>query len=245
MAAPLSGRRVIVTREEPGLLADLLADRGATMLHLPLIRRIDPADGGEQLRHVLAGVGDFDWLVVTSPEGARRTAAAVRNAPGVRVAAVGRATSRAFEELSGRSADVVPGDQRADALADAIVEAAGGETGSLLLAQADLAADTLAQRLRAAGFDVSPVIAYRTFAAAPDAASPDADAVLFASGSAVRAWVEAYGTSTPGAAVAIGPSTAAVAAEVGVDLAGVASRHSLDGLVDELERLLVAAADDA
>jgi uroporphyrinogen-III synthase len=57
---------------------------------------------------------------------------------------------------------------------------------------------------------------------------------LFASGSAVRGWVDVLGTQAPAVTVAIGPSTAQVAANLGLKIDVVAADHSLDGLVDGL-----------
>jgi uroporphyrinogen-III synthase len=245
----LAGRRVIVTREHPGELADLLAERGAEMVHVPLIGVGDPADGGSALRRELERLDTFDWLVVTSPEGARRVGTAAAST-GARIAAVGLATAREFTATSGRRVDVVPETQRADALAAAIVDASSEVTGGLrvLVAQADLAAGEVSEVLRAAGHTVVEVIAYRTAVAesitAPDSASTgesiaafvvDADAVLFASGSAVRGWISAIGRVTPPVVIAIGPSTAGVVSELGLDLTAVAADHSLEGLVNELE----------
>ena len=244
----LAGRRVIVTREHPGELADLLAERGAEMVHVPLIGVGDPADGGDALRRELERLDTFDWLVVTSPEGARRVGTAAAST-GARLAAVGSATARELTATSGRRVDVVPEIQRADALAAAIVDASSEVTDGLrvLVAQADLATGELGEVLRAAGLTVVEVTAYRTAVAesitSPEAASiaasvVDADAVLFASGSAVRGWISAVGQVTPPVVIAIGPSTAGVVSELGLDLTAVAADHSLEGLVNELEARL-------
>lgn len=237
----LVGRRVIVTREHPGELADLLADRGAEVMHVPLIGIGDPVDGGRALRRELERLDTFDWLVVTSPEGARRVGSAA-GSTGVRLAAVGSATARELTATSGRRVDVVPESQRAGALAAAIVDASHDAPHGLrvLVAQADLARGELGEVLRAAGHTVVEVTAYRTVIAGSSADTlmdsvADTDAVLFASGSAVRGWIAAIGNATPPVVIAIGPSTAAVATELGLDLTATAADHSLAGLVDELE----------
>jgi uroporphyrinogen-III synthase len=240
--SPLTGCRVLVTRERPGELRRLLADAGATVLHVPLIEVTEPDDDGAALAAALADLARFDWLVATSAPGAERVAAAARRTQGVRLAAVGTTTARVLAEASGRPVDVVPAVQHADALADALL-AATSSPERFLLAQADRAAPLLAQRLRGAGHDVTAVVAYRTRLRRPDpGAVAGADALLLASGSAVEAWVEAMGTQTPPIVVAIGPMTAAVADRLGLKVTGVAADHSLDGLVAELARI-VAEAD--
>jgi uroporphyrinogen-III synthase len=237
---------VLVTRERPGELAEMLNARGATVIHLPLVAVTDPRDVGADLRDALSDVSGFDWLVVTSAAGSERVGGAVAEVPGIRLAAVGTATARELESRAGRPVDLVPAVQRADALVAAFVEREPSPQ-RVLIAQADIAAPTLADGLRAAGHEVTVVTAYRTVAVEPDrttqlaaeAAAAGADALLFASGSAVESWCRRFGTETPPIVVAIGPTTAAAADRFGLKLSAVATDHSLDGLVTELERVVV------
>lgn len=229
---------MLVTRERPGELAAKLTERGATVSHVPLIAVAEPADGGAALNDALSRLAEFDWLVVTSPAGSERVLTAALAAPGVRIAAVGTATAGVLE-AAGRPVDLIPPVQRARELADAFVAQAASPQ-RVLIAQADIAAPTLADDLRRAGHDVTVVTAYRTVSLEPDrSAIAGIDAVLFASGSAVEGWCRAFGTDAPPIAVAIGPTTAAAANRLGLKLSGVAADHSLDGLVTELERQLV------
>jgi hypothetical protein len=99
---------VLVTRERPGELAAKLVERGATVIHVPLIAVEEAEDGGAALRDALSGLADYDWLVVTSPAGSERVGAAARLVPGVRLATVGTATARVLEHESGRPVDLVP-----------------------------------------------------------------------------------------------------------------------------------------
>ncbi len=236
---PLLGRRVLVTRERPGELAAKLEARGAQVMHLPLISVVEPADGGAAFRTAVERLDEYDWLMVTSPAGAERGAAAAREHPRVRLAAVGTATAGALRAASGRTVDLVPSVQRADTMAEEFI-ARSVEPQRVLIAHADRAAPTLADALRRAGHDVTTVIAYRTIDAVLDARSlamiDGVDAVVFASGSAVESWCRAVDGRRPPIVVAIGPSTAAVAERFGLSLSGVADEHSLDGLVAELER---------
>jgi uroporphyrinogen-III synthase len=232
---------VLVTRERPGELAEMLTARGATVIHVPLVAVTDPGDGGAALRDALSGLREFDWLVVTSAAGAERVGSAVAEAPGVRLAAVGTATARELESCARRPVDLVPAVQRADALVAAFVEREPSPQ-RVLIAQADIAAPTLADGLRAAGHVVTVVTAYRTVAPESDPAAElavaGADAVLFASGSAVEHWYRRFGAEAPPIVVAIGPTTAAAADRFGLKLSAVATDHSLDGLVTELERVV-------
>jgi uroporphyrinogen-III synthase len=240
--SPLAGCRVLVTRERPGELAALLEAVGATVVHVPLIEVVEPDDGGAALRDELSVLDRYDWLVVTAAPGAERVAAAAADVPSVRLAAVGTTTANVLRTRSGRSVDVVPAVQHADALADELISATSGPQ-RMLLAHADRAAPLLAERLRAAGHDVTTVVAYRTrlLRPAPEATA-GADALLLASGSSAEAWVHAMGPAAPPVVVAIGPMTAAVAERVGLKVSGVAADHSLEGLVAELVRIHAASA---
>jgi uroporphyrinogen-III synthase len=63
-----------------------------------------------------------------------------------------------------------------------------------------------------------------------------ADAVCFASASAVKGFLDAAGglDVVPPVVVCIGPSTAAAAAAAGLRVAAVAEQHTIPGLIDAL-----------
>ncbi len=239
---PLAGCRVLVTRERPGDLADLLEARGASVVHVPLIQVLEPADAGAALGRELERLQEFDWLVVTSPAGAERVAHAAADAPLVRLAVVGTATARVLADAAGRPVDVVPAIQRSQTLLDELCAMA--EIGQrFLVAQGDRADDTLVAGLGRAGYDVTSIVAYRTVLRVPDrSAIENADAVLFASGSAATAWFDALGTVVPPVVVSIGPTTTAVAQRLGLKVTATAADHSLNGLVNELVRIQTCVA---
>ena len=235
-AGPLAGCRVLVTRERAGELGRLLSERGAMVVHVPLIAVVDAADGGAGLHHHLDRLDAFDWVVVTSPAGAERVGRAVRRSPNVRLAAVGTSTAQRLAELADRAVDLVPARQVAVALAAEFNEVCASPQ-RVLVAQADRAADTLVAALRDGGHVITVVTAYSTILIEPDRAAVDgADVLVLASGSAAGSWVAAMGETRPPIVVAIGPSTATKAAELGLKVDGVAADHSLVGLVDEVVR---------
>jgi uroporphyrinogen-III synthase len=94
--------------------------------------------------------------------------------------------------------------------------------------------------LAAAGWLVDAVEAYRTvpvtLSAADRSEVAGADAVCFASASAVRGLLEAAGGPeiVPPVVVCIGPSTAAAATAAGLAVTSVAARHTIPGLVEAL-----------
>lgn len=237
----LDGCVVVVTREQRGELGRLLAERGARVEHVPLIGVIDPDPGdADDLAAALAeGPG---WVVVTSAAGAERVGDAVRADPGIRTAVVGTATARRLAELSGRPVDVVPRRQLSASLAEALV-AGWTEPQHVVVAQGDLASDELAAALHEAGHHVVAVTAYRTVLRTPTEDEVqvirDADAVLFASGSAAEAWRDALGDEAadllPPIVAAIGPTTEEVAERRGLKVTCTAADHSLTGLVAAVE----------
>ena len=237
-AGRLAGRRVVVTRagDQVGRLRELLLAEGAEVIEVPTIAVVDAADGGESLR---AAMGDlWDWVVVTSPNGAERAVAAAGGraaAHALRWAVVGPGTADALAAQGIRPA-LVPDRFVAEGLLEAFPRPPAEGGGRVLVAQAEAARPVLVEGLRAAGWEVAAVVAYRTVPVVPspeqlaDAAS--ADAVLFTSGSTVDAFMRAAGTDAAArCVVVIGPVTAEAAERNGLDVAAVASPHSLEGLV--------------
>ena len=237
MTPRLDGVRVAVTRPEAGELGDRLAELGATVVHVPLIEIGDAVDGGVALRGALARLGAFDWLVVTSANGARRVADAARRHPDVRLAAVGPASAATLAAGAGRAVDFVPTVARAVGL---LAEFPRGPA-AIMLVQADRARRLLADGLVRMGHRVESVTAYRTVSRRPEPGELEqlagVDAVVFASGSAVAGWVDAMGSTVPPVVVALGPVTADAAASRGVAVSHGAPAPEAAAVAD-----LIAAA---
>jgi uroporphyrinogen III methyltransferase/synthase len=242
---PLFGRRVVVTRarEQARILADLLRAHGATVVEVPTIVIDDPADGGAALRRAAADIagGAFDWVVVTSANGARRLLAALRDARdlgGVKVAAIGSGTASALA-AGNVIADLVPDRFVAEALLADFPPPARDGRRRVLLARAARARDVLPTGLRERGWTVDVVEAYRTSAGRPDAgaleAAAAADIVTFTSSSTVERYLEVAGRQrVPPVVACIGPVTAATARAHGLDVSVTAEVHTAAGLVEAL-----------
>lgn len=228
----LAGRRVVVTRaaEQAGELVALLEGVGATAVVVPLVEIVSEPTAVD----VLAALNpaEFDWLVVTSPNGARAYLAMHSSAP-LNVAAVGATTAAALG-AGGLNVTLVPGDQSADGLLAVFPSG----NGRVLLVQAVDAQPTMAAGLRRSGWNVTEISPYRSapahLTAGQQLAAMSADAVLFTSGSAARAWVGVFGQTTPPIVVAIGPQTALAVEQAGLKVSLVAADHSLPGLVAAL-----------
>jgi uroporphyrinogen III methyltransferase / synthase len=194
--------RVLVTREELVARAESL---GHDAILCELIR-VEPL-GNEPV-----DASAYDWLVVTSRNGAHELAR--RGVTANRIAAIGPATADALRS-HGLRVDLVAATHTQEGLREELRE------GTILLAAAEGA------RRDVLDGDFLPL--YRTIELRP--VPPDADIALLMSGSAARA-LAAIGARMP--VVAIGPQTAAEARAAGLDVAAVADIHDLDGLVEAL-----------
>jgi uroporphyrinogen III methyltransferase/synthase len=245
---PLFGRTVVVTRAraQASPFAHDLRTLGAAVIEAPTIEVVDPTDGGAALRAALAGVGRYDWLVLTSPNGVARTldlVPDVRALAGVRVAAVGSVTADALARER-VVADLVPERFVAEGLADEFPHAPAGG-GRVLLARAEVARAGLPEALRAAGWEVDDVPAYRTAPAwIPDDVADRiaaADAVTFTSSSTVTNLVEAVGVQrVPPVVASIGPITSATARKLGLEVTVEADPHTTEALSAALVGALAA-----
>ena len=238
----LTGRQVVVTRaraQAAALVAELEA-AGAEAVPVPVIEIVDPPDGGVALNAGLRALRADDWVVVTSPNGAARVAAAAAEVPladGVQVAVVGPGT-KALAERLGLRVDLVPDDAIAEGLLAAFPPRPVGG-GRILLARAEVAREMLPHQLRMSGWQVDEVVAYRTRTIDVDehgrTAAAGADAVVFTSGSTVHGLVDAVGVGgLPAVVASIGPATSAVAERLGVSVDVEATEHTIPGVVAAL-----------
>jgi uroporphyrinogen-III synthase len=194
--------RVLVTREE---LVARVESLGHAVVFCELIR-VEPL--GDEPVDARA----YDWLVVTSRNGANELAR--RGVTANRIAAIGPATAEALRS-HGLRVDLVAATHTQEGLREVLPE------GTILLAAAEGARQDVLDS------DFLPL--YRTIELRPDV--PDVDAALLMSGSAARA-LAATGANVP--IIAIGPQTAAEARAAGLDVVAVAATHDLDGLVEAL-----------
>jgi uroporphyrinogen III methyltransferase/synthase len=254
-ARPLFGRRVLVTRsrEQAGELVELLEVHGAEPVEAPLID-IVPPDDYEPLDAACERAGAFDWIVFTSANGAGafmdrllQGPRDVRALAGARLCAVGPGTASRLTRF-GLKVDLVPDDHTAAGVVTALKEVGAIKGKRVLFPKADIARDTIPEELRAAGAEVSEVVAYRTVNAESDAhldiyrqlLDRRIDAVTFSSASAVRAFVSIYGEDQAvdllnhTIVAAIGPVTADAAVRYGITPQVTPSSSTVADLVDAL-----------
>jgi uroporphyrinogen-III synthase len=213
---------VVVTRAEDrdGALSTELKSMDLSVLVWAAIR-IVPADTAA-LDAALARASSFDWLVFTSRHGvAAVTSRLPAPPPGIRTAAVGRATAAVLKQ-HGWPADLVATEPGAAGLVSAFATAGVGPGARILYPASSRALPIRAAGLRQLGAEVTRVEAYRTASgSALDVtecrawiARAGIGAVTFTSPSAVVELESALGKedfarllhSAP--AVVIGPTTA-------------------------------------
>jgi uroporphyrinogen-III synthase len=188
----------------------------------------------------------YDWVVVTSPTGARALLSGVAPTRRVRWAAVGPKTA-AVLTAAGVEVDALPAESRGERIASAIAAVAPLGGLRVLLARADAAAADLPKALRAAGARADELAVYHTDVG-PESSrvplvaalhDPELTALLFASGSAVRGLVRLAGSlELDKPAVTIGPATSAAARASGLRVAAEASHPSVEGMVSAVAAAL-------
>ena len=258
----LSGRRVAVTRarDQASDLAAKLAARGAEVVELPLIAVTKEIDK-HALVDALSELGGYDWIVFTSPNGVRyffeefrRIYDDVRSLGLLRFAAVGEATAKAIQ-AHWIKVECLPKTATAEALADELIATGSLDSAKLLVVTGNLNRDVLVTKLEEARAIVDRLQVYKTEKtdlavepAAADFRARGADAILFASSSAVQSFVDQAAALklAPGAkrplAGSIGPQTSATMKAAGIPVDFEAKTPGLDALVDALAKKLAGAA---
>jgi uroporphyrinogen-III synthase len=248
-AGPLHGRRIVITRPRrraAELVGGVRALGGTPLVYAAIATAADLPVA--ELDAALRALRDGDWIAVTSasvvPVLAERWTVVRRAAfgAGVRVAAIGPATAAAVAERW-RPADVIATHHDPAGLAAAIPASPGA---TVLHPTSDLGGVALHSALAHRGVTVKTISAYRTRAGAglPGLArcihDGGSDAVLFASGSAVRFTahaVAALGTPSAWPAIfCIGRSTANEVVRAGLTPQGVADSPTARSLLGVVAR---------
>ena len=256
---PMFGQTVVITRtrEQASELRELLIAQGARVLEAPTIRLVAPEDPAP-MDDAVTRVEEYDWLVITSPNGVEAVEQVVkrldldaRHFAGVKIATIGSATADALQSRLRLRADLVPANYVAEALADELIAAGEASGKRFLLLRADIARQALPQRLAAAGAEVTEVTAYesKTVEALPPAVleamrAGEVDWITFTSSSTARNMAALLGEEKDllrqvGIA-SIGPITSGTLRELGLGPTIEADPSTMPGLVDAIVRAQTA-----
>ena len=258
---PLFGSRIVVTRarDQSAEISRRLREAGAEVVELPAIK-IEPPAEREPLIDALLELNSYDWLVFTSPNGVTkffeyffRQFHDMRDLGGARIAAVGPATANKLKALH-LQVDLMPEEALGASIAEAFSEFESVENLKICLFRAEVANRELPQALEALGAIVDDVAVYRTVAETSDPTGAGAkllekgaDWILFTSGSTVEHFnarfdLQALMKKFPELRLAsIGPETTKALVAHGLEPALEATKHTSEGLAEEL----IAAARTA
>ncbi|MGZ8940960.1 MAG: uroporphyrinogen-III C-methyltransferase [Limisphaerales bacterium] len=251
---PLFGQRVVVTRtrEQASQLADQLQELGAEVLEIPTIRMEEPENKSDLMDALLA-IGEYDWIVFTSPNGVSaffnyffKGFDDIRALGNLRIAAVGPATAAKLKELHLR-VDAMPEEYVATKISKAIAAFESVDNLRVLLMRAEIANEELPNELEALGAIVDDVACYRTVpetedqnGAAERLLEGGADWVTFTSSSTVENFHARFDLPKlkqqfPEMRVAsIGPETTKTLRALGVPPDAEAREHNIAGLIKSL-----------
>lgn len=255
---PLSGHRIAVTRarEQAPELAGKLIALGAEVVELPLIR-VSKQIEKDPLADVMLELGGYDWVVFTSANGVRffmeefvRLFDDIRSLGLLRFACIGDTTAATIRGFHLRI-ECQPKIATAEALAEDLVATGSLDSAKVLIITGNLNRDVIVTKLEEARAIVDCLQVYKTektdLAAEPVAAdfrARGADAILFASSSAVQSFVDqaaalqlAKNAQRP-LAGSIGPQTSETMKKVGMPIDFTAKTPSLDSLVEALVKKL-------
>ena len=260
---PLFGSRVVVTRtrEQASQLSQQLADVGAEVLEIPTIKIVAP-DDHQDLVDVLIGIGSYDWLIFTSPNGVTtffdyffKTYEDVRDLGAVRIAAVGPGTAAKLAELH-LKVDLMPEQYVTSKIAGAFAKFESVENLKMLLLRAQVANHEFPKALEQMGAIVDDVACYKTVpetedrtGAAASLMESGADWVTFTSSSTVENFHARFDLPKllkqfPRMKLAsIGPETSKALSALGLTPSLEAREHTIEGLVKSLLNAHKTAAE--
>jgi len=249
---PLFGQRVVVTRtrEQASQLADQLHELGAEVLEIPTIKTEEPTNKSD-LMDAMLGLGQYDWIVFTSPNGVDaffryffKGFEDIRALGNLRIAAVGPATAAKLKELHLR-VDAMPEDYVTSKVTAAISEFESIENIRILLMRAEVANPELPLELEKLGAIVDDVACYKTVpetddvnGAAERLLEAGADWVTFTSSSTVENFHARFDLPklkqqfSDMRLVSIGPETSKTLRKIGVEPDAEAREHTIPGLIN-------------
>ena len=250
---PLTRLRILVgrPRRQASALSAGLKALGAEVIEIPFIEIRKPRSH-KPLDAALKNIAEYDWLILTSVNGAEALAARIKrlrikpqNLEHINIAAIGPSTREAVEKL-GLQVTVVPKRYVAESVVESLRRRVKHK--QVLLARAKVARDVIPRELRKLGARVDVVEAYETVIPASSRKrlvslmrdpKRRPNVVTFTSSSAVRNFVTLLSgqecplcASLDGVRLAsIGPITSATLRELGLPVDIEAKEFTVPGLI--------------
>lgn len=223
------------------------------MVEIPFIE-IRPPQSFAALDKALAGILNYDWLILTSVNGVKMLFARMAQLGKteadllhLKLAAIGPATRKAIE-LHGLPVDVMAEEYVAESLVEALAEqVTSGER--ILLARAKIARDVIPTSLRELGAKVDVAEVYETVL--PESSRKRLEEILgqpekpyaitFTSSSTAKNFVDLIGEEKAHSSllngvklVSIGPVTSETLRELGLRVDAEAHEYTIPGLLEAL-----------
>jgi uroporphyrinogen III methyltransferase/synthase len=252
---PFFGKRIVVTRtrEQASQLSHDLGDLGAEVLEIPTIR-IEAPENKNDLMDSLLALGEYDWIVFTSPNGVAsffeylfKGFQDIRALGNLRIAAVGPATAAKLKEMHLR-VDAMPEEYLTSKITEAISSFESLENLRILLMRAEVANPELPAELEKLGAIVDDVACYRTV---PETEDPNgsvenflengADWITFTSSSTVENFHKRFDLPKIKKQfqnirfASIGPETSKALRSLSLEADVEAREHDIPGLVRALQ----------
>ncbi|HCT89771.1 MAG TPA: hydroxymethylbilane synthase [Lachnospiraceae bacterium] len=244
---PLQGMKVAVTRPRDLIsqMAAKLRALGAEVLEMPAIST-ERIENNEALKKAIASLGDYQWIAFTSPTGVKvffeelkEAGKDIRALGKVRIASIGRGTSRELERM-GIFADLMPEIYDGAHLGQAMAGRCEWRA-RILIPRAEIGNREIIEELgRRDDLEITDIATYHTLYKTGEILDPkaafetgDVDLAVFTSASTVRG----FAAATEGLdyakvrAACIGKQTAAEAGGYGMEC-HVSKAASMDSLVD-------------
>lgn len=252
---PLFGKRIINTRTrtQASELSSRLSVLGAETIEMPTIE-IQPAKKGGSLDRALNGMGKYDWVVFTSPNGVEsffnllvQNKGDVRALGKVRIASIGPGTTAAIGRYWVK-VDCTAEEAVAEGLIRSMKAFGPWKGRKILFPRAEKARDILPSTLREWGAVVTVVPAYRTVrprladrSAVDHIMNGKYDLITFSSSSTFENFVsfftkKEFARIAPALkAASIGPVTSNTIKASGITPLVEAKDHSIPGLVSAIK----------
>ena len=251
---PLFGKTVIVTRsrDQASEFSERLAELGANVLEFPTISIANP-DKFDPLDKEIKNLESTDWIIFTSVNGVDSffsrlfdLGGDVRDLKGVKVCAIGPATSERIEKFHIK-VDCQPPKYVAESVVETLKNIEDLNGKRILMPRADIARSYLPEELQKLGADVADVVAYKTVVASnsngkilESLKNGIVDIVTFTSSSTVKNFVKIVGKDNLALFkekvqfASIGPITTRTAEEMDIEVSIKADEYTIPGLVNAI-----------
>jgi len=236
---------VVITRtpSQSKKLIQELIDLGFNVIARPTIEITSPDDQGAALTNAIQSLSDYEWVILTSSNGATEFVKAV-NRIGIqelpKIAVIGSSTERTLDNL-GIKASLRPNQQVAEGLLE--IFPSPEDRNKVLLPVATKSRELLPKALNEKGWNVDLVHSYKTIK--PKHFQPfdnkkyNADYVVFTSPSTAINFIEMYGKENlPEQIISIGPVTSEEIKKRDLTVYREAAPHDSTGILQCLRDLL-------